>query len=292
MRKLQTRTRVSTYLSQRATISTRFIDWPKLSLEFAAKVIRKFGKPSKFTLCKLLYGKYDDSQYKDVKELCPMCMTGHDDREHLLRCHLTQHLWDIADTEKPFLPTEPNLYAQMNISSDVLSTIRHTIATTIRYDMNTRIGIFNRNQQDKILQSLHGVRVNEQIGRAVRAEIEHQLAPWIRATLAAVSLRNKAKHKKRLLQEDHEKQRSSINYNIFDHLLIESDDDVDAKTICMHIVSTANQPTSLVFSQEQFDIIQTDDFFLTDARRTPTVIITHFLEQNATAQKWVRFIVH
>ncbi len=53
-----------------------------------------------------------------------------------------------------------------------------------------------------ILQSLHGVLLTEQIGRAVRAEIEHQLAPWIRATLAAVSFRNTAKYKKRPLKED------------------------------------------------------------------------------------------
>ena len=54
MRKLQTKTRVHTYLNHRARTSTRQIDWPSLSLEFAAKIIRKSGKQSKFTLCKLI----------------------------------------------------------------------------------------------------------------------------------------------------------------------------------------------------------------------------------------------
>ncbi len=53
----------------------------------------------------------------------------------------------------------------------------------------------------------------------------------------------------------------------------------------MQIISAANHPTSLVFSQEQFLATQTDDFFLTDAKETPTVITTHFLEHNVTAHK-------
>jgi hypothetical protein len=59
----------------------------------------------------------------------------------------------------------------------------------------------------------------------------------------------------------------------------------------MQIVSAANHPTSLVFSQEQFVATQTDDFFLTDVKQTPTVTITHFPEHNVIAQKWVRFSV-
>ncbi len=99
MRKLQKRNRVTDYLTHRTATSTRHIDWTALSLSFSANAIRKACQASKFKLCKMLYGKYDDSQYKEEKEICPMCREGPDTREHLIHCCMTQHLWDIAARE-------------------------------------------------------------------------------------------------------------------------------------------------------------------------------------------------
>ena len=143
MRKLQAKTRVNTYLTQRASISTRHIDWPTLSLEFAAKAIRKSGHPSKFTLSKLIYGKYDDSQYKDAKEKCPMCNDGQDDRNHLLSCRMTQHLWDIARLEHEVNPVEQVLCQLTSIPLETRRNIRNVINRTIQTDSLTRLGIFN-----------------------------------------------------------------------------------------------------------------------------------------------------
>jgi hypothetical protein len=96
MKKLQKRNQVNDYLIHRTDTSTRRIDWKALSLSFSTNAIRKSGMTSKFKLCKMLYGKYDDSQYKEEKEVCPMCQEGADTREHLIHCRMTQHLWDVA----------------------------------------------------------------------------------------------------------------------------------------------------------------------------------------------------
>ncbi len=66
--------------------------------------------------------------------------------------------------------------------------------------------------------------------------------------LAAVWLRNTAKYNKLSLHEDQVSKIKTINYNIFDQLHKQSDDEEEADTISMHIVSTANHQTTIIFS--------------------------------------------
>jgi hypothetical protein len=76
----------------------------------------------------------------------------------------------------------------MHISTVQLADIRQAISDTIRTDAFTRLGIFNKSQQDQLLLSVETAFVDESIGKAIRREIEQQLAPWVRAMIAAVKL--------------------------------------------------------------------------------------------------------
>ena len=120
----------------------------------------------------MLYGKYDDSQYKEEREVCPMCREGADTREHLIHCRMTQHLWDIATVDNTFTPAEQQLYQRMHISPTHLQEIKRTISDTISLDAFTRIGVFNQTQQNQILQSLNTSYVDERIGHEIRREID------------------------------------------------------------------------------------------------------------------------
>jgi hypothetical protein len=173
----------------------------------------------------MIYGKYDDSQYKEKKEVCPMCHEGIDDRDHLLHCRLTQHLWDIPTLEYSITPAEQLLYEQNNISSEQLTMIRRVVSDTISIDAFTRIGIFNQDQQNRILQSIESVYVDESIGRAMRHEIEFQLAPWIRAMTLAVRMRNASKYSLKQAVSEPTQKEKLIDYNVFDELSSQTSDD-------------------------------------------------------------------
>jgi hypothetical protein len=271
-------------------VSTRHIDWISLSLTFAAHVIRKSSKFSKFTLCKLLYGKYDDSQYKSDKAVCPICREGVDDREHLLHCSKTQHLWDIADAENTFTPAEQRLYQRMHISSEHLLSIRRTISDTIRLDAFTRIGVFNQSQQDHILQSLGTAYVDESVGHEIRREIEQQLAPWIRAMTIAVKLRNSSKHGTNQKEETKETRDTLVDYNCFDELPDYSSDD-DTPTTRVAIINRHTETTDLIYSAGEFDDYITDDLFLTIENMHPTSPLLQFPQHNTSCLAWRRFRV-
>jgi hypothetical protein len=291
LKKLHRTDRVNAYLTNRTAISTRHIDWTALSLTFSANAIHKSGKISKIMLSKMLYGKYDDSQYKTEKDVCPICREGTDNRDHLIYCRMTQHLWDIAIVENAFTPADQQLYERMHISSDQLRNIRRTIATTIRLDAFTRIGIFNQAQQNSILQSFGAAYVDADIGKEIRHEIEQQLAPWIRAMITALKLRNASKYNTRPAEIEIKHKEKFINYNIFDELSDQTSDEEIAE-IKVEIVNRHTETTTLLFSPEQFYDYVNEDTFLTNEYIHPTTIVSRFPQDDTACLSWIRFRSH
>ncbi len=86
-----------------------------------------------------------------------------------------------------------------------IQELRHMIRKIINTDTATRLGIFNKIQQDEIIAYARTLNLDQHLDDAISNEIEQQVAPWIRAVVAIIRIRKNAVKSNKKVKEFREK---------------------------------------------------------------------------------------
>ncbi len=131
-------------------------------------------------------------------QLCPLCRASEDTTEHLFSCcdPIATSIVAFALIEQQKLPVPQELYECVTILPHHITAFRQFLISTINLDAQTRIGLFNREQQEKIIDNITGLYIRDdskQIYGTISRYIVQLLQPSISATLGLIALRNNKK---------------------------------------------------------------------------------------------------
>ena len=190
------------YLRKREQTSAalRKIPWTQLSIPLAVQALESNRAISKARTAKIVFDLYDDDLHKTEEYLqhCPLCKSEKDTTEHLYACcdqnaaALVAHA--LVDQQK--FPVPQELYECNSIGFAQAESLRQTIINTINLDAQTRIGLFNLQQQTDIISTIPDLYMREDTEKllgVISRYIVQLLQPTVSATLGLIRLRNAKK---------------------------------------------------------------------------------------------------
>jgi hypothetical protein len=202
MRLLHRQNVAAKYLHAReqASLAHRNIPWTQLSIPLAVQALEYNRFISKTRIVKTVYDLYDDDLHKteDNLQYCPLCRVEKDTTEHLFSCCNEDAIAMVncANIAQQQLPTPQELYECDSIDPADTDRFRHTIIRMINFDAQTRIGMFNKQQQAHIVAVIPGLHLRddtENLLGVISRYIVQLLQPTISATLGLIVLRNTKK---------------------------------------------------------------------------------------------------
>jgi len=104
----------------------------------------------------------------------------------------------------------------------------------VNTDTATRLGIFNKIQQDAIITAAETLNLDKYLGEAIASEIEQQVVLWIRAMVAIVRIRTNAVKNQKRIREIDEKAAKNPQLpppNIFDNFPREEEETPQQQSI-------------------------------------------------------------
>jgi hypothetical protein len=174
------------YLRNREEASSqrRKILWTQLSLPLAVQALEYNRHISKTRVAKTVFDLYDDDLHKtdDYVQYCPLCGTEKDTAEHLFSCcdRPATSIVARARIDQQQIPVPQELYECDSIESCHLEHLRQTILRTIDRDAQTRIGLFNHQQQNEILSSIPGLYLRDDTEKLLGVISLLRLRRWIK----------------------------------------------------------------------------------------------------------------
>jgi ribonuclease HI len=193
------------YLLQREHASStnaknRNIRWTQLSLPLSVQALEYNRYISKTRVAKTIFDLYDDDLHKtgNYVQLCSLCRTCADTTEHLYSCcdPTANSIVQFALIEQQKIPVPQELYERVTIAKDHITAFRQLLVRIINLDAQTRIGLFNREQQETIVNMIpgrYGRNDSKELFGVISKYIVRLLQPTISATLGLIVLRNNKK---------------------------------------------------------------------------------------------------
>jgi hypothetical protein len=102
----------------------------------------------------------------------------------------------FALIEQQKIPVPQELYERVTIAKDHITEFRQLLVSIINLDSQTRIGLFNRDQQETIVNKIpgrYGRNDSKELFGVISKYIVRLLQPTISATLGLIALRNNKK---------------------------------------------------------------------------------------------------
>ena len=187
------------YLSNRERISTRYIPWLSLTTEFSNTAIKSCGF-SDIVKSKLVYDKYINKQYTVTDNVCQLCDSGTDNREHLLYCQHEElvRIRQLYEVSLSQLPINHKIWERSALSNELVQTLRQDLITLIKTDHRTRIGLFTKLQIRNICSKFTDLGVNVKHADAIREDLINLLKVTIYESYLLIKFRNQRVNNKSL----------------------------------------------------------------------------------------------
>ena len=180
------------YLDKRTKTSAshRGLIWTDLTVALSAKILKKCRPcPSKVTIMKIIYDKYDDDRYKkdEKRKFCPLCcIDGEEDlTDHLFRCSSIEAQRVVNLTKQKFELTPLSAIASQHPNA----TQFREVLRELLYNQHTcRIGRLDSEHRQLILNSTGNL--SKSMAKIFHLDLVNLTQIFANATLELVTMRN------------------------------------------------------------------------------------------------------